>query len=564
MLYGESEVDLAFALTAYQPYALLVQLTERRPTDSAGSVTEKLGKRQAGSKRGKASVINIHLPTREAVCLLIQAGVRPDLVVVSPHMFPIVDGCCQWWQHSVVAGYQPDYRALHPFALLTGHRVYNDQPLYVLSTPTSPVRCVDWLGDRIHTDQPLLGLYMIVKNEAGGIADTMHSVLPYLDGLSVLDTGSDDGTVETITSLMHDYGVSGAVHHGTFTDFSSTRNEALRLATATLNTTFLLMLNGDDTLIGGDQLRRFLSYRVHMCGASDEMYLASVDYEGHKLAWSERVMRTSNHRHDDWPSERWWHYIGVTHEHYTHDDYASGRNGDYAMTYGGRKMATSDDGMYWHIYHTYVRDDRDKLKQRAAKDAELLLGQLEHVPDDPRTMYYLSHSYDIQEDYVEAYKWHKRRTANIVARYHDHIASPNTVALPVADKEECTCLLRLGKIAGFRLEAQHGWPEAVEWFELTRALCPEQIECRYYLGEYYAMQGEYDKAWRYASEADALRASGQGLQHVLESELIQDRLPKFVEGLKQMRADSESAKGRTKGKKKKKKGSTSAARKDEL
>ena len=563
VLYGEYEVDLAFALTAYQPYALIIQLADRRPTDSAQSVADKLSKRQAGAKRGKAAVINLHLPSREAVCLLVEAGIQPDLIIVSPFVFPILDSCCRWWQDSVIVGYQPDYRVLHPFALKSGYRVYNDQPLYVLSTPHSPLRCVDSIGDRIEDDEPLLGLYMIVKNEAGGMADTMHSVLPYLDGLSVLDTGSDDGTVELIERMMDEYEVEGKVHHGKFTDFSTTRNEALRLATATLNTTFLLMLNGDDTLVGGEQLRLFLSSRVHMCGPSDEMYLASIDYEGHKLAWSERIMRTSNHRHDDWPSERWWHYIGVTHEHYTHEDYASGKYGDYAMTYAGRKMGSSDDGMHWHIYHTYVRDDREKLRKRAAKDAELLLGQLEQLPDDPRTMYYLSHSYDIQEDYVEAYKWHKRRTDRLVELYHNHTAAPNTQPLPVADKEECTCLLRLGKIAAYRLEALHGWDEAEQWFELARALCREQIESRFYLAERYARMGDYDKAWLYANEADALRVSGEGLQHVLESELVRDRLPQLVEGLKQLRAEGEKVKGKAR-KKKTKQSSAPTSKKDEL
>ena len=566
VLYGEYEVDLSFALTAYQPHALIIQLADRRPTDSASSIADKLSKRKSGAKRGKAAVINLQLPMREAVCLLIEAGIQPDLSLVSPWLFPIADSCCRWWQHSVVAGYQPDYRMLHQFALQTGHRIYNDQPLYVLSTPISPVRCIDWLGDAIQPDAPVLGLYMIVKNELGGMADTMHSVLPYLDGLSVLDTGSDDGTVELIERLMAEYGVAGAVHHGPFTDFSTTRNDALRLATATLNTTFLLMLNGDDTLIGGEQMLEFLSYRVHQCGPSDEMYLASIDYEGHKLAWSERIMRTSNHHHPDWPSTRWWHYTGVTHEHYTHDEYASGRDGDYAMTYAGRAMGANDDGMHWHIYHTYVRDDRDKLKRRAAKDAELLLGQLKQLPDDPRTMYYLSHSYDIQEDYVEAYKWHQRRTAAIVAAYRTHEADRRNTPLPVADKEECTCLLRLGKIAAFRLESLHGWDEAEQWLELTRALCREQIECRFYLAEHYAMDGNYEKAWVYAKEAEALHASGAGLQHVLESELIRDRLPPLVDGLKQVMNERDSSNVKSKGKKKKKRSAATGVgvKKDEL
>ena len=291
-----------------------------------------------------------------------------------------------------------------------------------------------------------------------------------------------------------------------------------------LNTTFLLMLNGDDTFIGGEDLRRFLEQRVHLCGPSEEMYLLCVDYDGHKIAWSERVMRTSNHRHADWPSTRWWHYTGLTHESYTHIPYASGALGDFAMTYAGRPAGGVDDGFRFHIHHTYIRDHKEKLHARAEKDAQLLLRQLETLPDDPRTLYYLSHSYDIQERYAEAFTWHQRRVQKLVDR---HLAEPTT---PIeGDKEECTCLLRLGKISAYRLPEEHGWEEGEHWLELTRALCPDQIETRFYLAEHWMMEGDMARAWVYAKEADELRRSGKGMMHILESETVNQRLPQLVE-----------------------------------
>ena len=584
VLYGEFDVDLSFVLYHHQPDALIIQLTDRRKSDTLAQLTAKLDKRRSRTKRGKSANVVLNLPLPDALCVLRASGVDPDIIHVSPAVFPLQHACCRWWEgRAAVIGHSPGYPELHRLALTTGRRVFSDQPLWVLSKAESPVRCEDDVGDWVAPEEPLLGVWMIVKNELGGMQDTLHSILPHIDGLSVLDTGSDDGTDALIARMMTDYGVPGAVHHGPFTDFSRTRNDALRLASSTLNTTFLLMLNGDDTFIGGDQLRLFLASHVHMCGPSDEMYLVSVDYEGHKVAWSERLMRTSNHRHPDWPSARWWHYEGVTHESYTHVAYASGALGDYAMTYAGMAAGGVDDGLRFHVYHTYVRDHREKLHARAAKDVQLLLAQLDTLPDDPRTMYYLSHSYDIQDKFEEAYHWHLRRTEKIVAQYR---ADP--AHAPVADKEECTCLLRLGKIAAFRLPEAHGWDEAEQWLELARALCTDQIEARYYLAEhYYAVDVDLDRAWGYAQEADGLRRSGEGMVHVLESETINKQLPMLVDAIRLSRrqaasraegtADGEDDKGnakpkgkaKVKGQVKRKKsakggGKTGASNKDEL
>ena len=576
VLLGDFDVDLSFVLYHLQPHALLLHISDNRRTDPLPQLREKLSKRRGTSKRGKTANVHLNLDPTAAICVLRGWGIEPDVVHVSPHILPLSSACCRWWEGpAVVLGHAPGYANLHSLALLTGRRIFVDQPLWVLSKPHSEVRCLDDVGHLIDRSAPLVGLYMIVKNEAGGMEDTMHSILPHIDGLSVLDTGSDDGTDALIERMMGETNVPGAVHHGSFIDFSTTRNEALRLASSTLNTTtFLLMLNGDDTFVGGDDLRRFLGERVHLCGPSEEMYLLCVDYDGHKIAWSERVMRTSNHRHADWPSTQWWHYIGLTHESYTHIPYASGELGDFAMTYAGRPAGGVDDGFRFHIHHTYVRDHKEKLHARAQKDAQLLLRQLEIMPDDPRTLYYLSHSYDIQDKYAEAYTWHQRRVRKVVDR---HLADPS--AAIEADKEECTCLLRLGKISAYRLPEEHGWEEAERWLELTRALCPEQIETRFYLAEHFYIEGDAARAWTYAREAEELRKTGRGMMHVLESETVNHRLPQLVELVKTAmrgqtlvggegaRGDSAGAEGGSaKGKttKKRKKAAGKASKKDEL
>ena len=64
--------------------------------------------------------------------------------------------------------------------------------------------------------QPLLGLVMIVKNEARGIVDTLASVIPFVDRWTILDTGSTDGTQDLIRQHV---GPDGQLFEEPFVDF---------------------------------------------------------------------------------------------------------------------------------------------------------------------------------------------------------------------------------------------------------------------------------------------------------------------------------------------------------
>ena len=298
------------------------------------------------------------------------------------------------------------------------------------------------------------------------------------------------------------------------------------------------MLNGDDTLVNGADLRGFLSERVYACGPSDEMYLMSVDYDGHKVAWSERVMRSTNHEFGRLAGRTaHWHYTGLTHEVYTNIPLAEGHNGSYAMVYAGRAVSAEDNRYRFHIHHTYARDDREKLIRRGAQDVKLLKRQLETKPNDERTLYYIAHSYDIQEDFANAYIWHQKRVDRVLKEYQR-----NPYKAVEADREACTSLLRLGKIKAFRLGANNDWIEAKKHLLNARALCPTQIESRYYLAETawrmgtdaaleQTSEGESARkeARMYAREATALVSDGRGLVHVLENETVHKALPRLMQ-----------------------------------
>ena len=149
--------------------------------------------------------------------------------------------------------------------------------------------------------RPLLSFVAIVKNEAANIAKTLASVKPWVDRWTVLDTGSTDGTQDIVRSAMA--GVPGLLFQEAFDDFSATRNRALRFDAerSPLETSeFTLMLSGDETLVGGEELRAYLEkQRLATTGAY------CVQMESGTRQWPyPRVLRTSGG----------WRYVGVRHE----------------------------------------------------------------------------------------------------------------------------------------------------------------------------------------------------------------------------------------------------------
>ena len=74
--------------------------------------------------------------------------------------------------------------------------------------------------------KPSLCLNMIVKDENDRIIRCLQSAAPYIKAYSILDTGSTDGTTDTIRAFFDDKGIKGHVHFGEFRNFSQARNEA--------------------------------------------------------------------------------------------------------------------------------------------------------------------------------------------------------------------------------------------------------------------------------------------------------------------------------------------------
>ncbi len=143
---------------------------------------------------------------------------------------------------------------------------------------------------------------MIVKDEAPSIVRVLESVLPAVDHIAILDTGSTDDTPQIASKWLVNCGATWTVRGEPFVafdkitdrriiDFAATRNRALEIA-AEKNPVFTLMMSGDETLSGAVALLKFLD--AHR-DAPEDAYAVTMR-RGEKTWRYPRILRTGGGR----------------------------------------------------------------------------------------------------------------------------------------------------------------------------------------------------------------------------------------------------------------------------
>lgn len=200
----------------------------------------------------------------------------------------------------------------------------------------------------------LLGLVMIVRNEAHGIRATLESFIPFVDRWTVLDTGSTDGTQDIVRQYS---GVPGELHEEPFVDFATSRNRALELHGT--STAYTIMPDSDDRLVNGSALRAFLDSR-----ASIPAYMVNLR-RGDLSYFLPLVLRAASG----------WRYHGAVHEYIgpvAGEGFASTRIPDVQVVQDRVAQSAEASSKRWH------------------RDLELLLASDAANPNDPRTLFYLA------------------------------------------------------------------------------------------------------------------------------------------------------------------------------
>src|SRR3974390_1818481 len=196
---------------------------------------------------------------------------------------------------------------------------------------------------------PSICLNMIVRNEAHILHEVLDAVSVYISSWVIVDTGSEDGTQDTIRAHMTALGIPGELHERPWRDFGHNRSEALELARGRGD--YIWVIDADDMVVGTLDFPGLPADCYSLRDGSDSRY------------WRKQVFRGGMP----------WRYEGVVHEYAVCDAPAieARLDGDYyieSRRLGGRNL------------------DPKKYE----RDRDLLLAEVARNPEDPRAVFYLA------------------------------------------------------------------------------------------------------------------------------------------------------------------------------
>jgi len=219
-------------------------------------------------------------------------------------------------------------------------------------------------------------LTMIVKNEEAVIIPGLQKALPFITHYCICDTGSTDNTKKVITDFFTKFNIPGQIHNIPWKNFGHNRTVALQKSREYQPEGFSLMLDADDTLEGELDPLFFESHRTS-------------DVDGFYITIKQGFMKYN--RVQVFRNSKQWVYERSIHE-YPHLPNA--------------KKDNIPDTLWMTSNRTGARNqDKEKYK----RDAGLLMEDLQRIPNDPRSLFYLGNSWRDYGDFERAKKYYRRR-----------------------------------------------------------------------------------------------------------------------------------------------------------
>ena len=298
-----------------------------------------------------------------------------------------------------------------------------------------------------------LCLNMIVRNEAAVIERCIGSVLPHIQCWSIVDTGSNDGTQDTIRRLLGH--LPGELAERPWVDFSTNRNEALDLARRYGD--YALIIDADDVLEVAPG-RSFAA--LERPGYAIEVVNLTSNY------WRDALLRLDVD----------WVWKGVVHE------YPTCSRMDEVPRLGGLRIRCIGGGAR----------SQAGLHQKYLHDAELLRHGLVAEPDNTRYAFYLAQSLRDAGEMEEALAAYQRRVE--MGGWEDEVFfSKYCIAL---------IMQRLG----------HAFDDVTSAYLDAWRLQPHRAEPVCYLAGYLLEKQRHEQARDYARIAIATPMPAQGVQ----------------------------------------------------
>ena len=230
-----------------------------------------------------------------------------------------------------------------------------------------------------------IALLMMVKNEKKRLHVSLESVKDVVDSFVIYDTGSTDNTMEICEEYANKFNIPLRLTQGDFVDFSISRNVSLDFADSFEDIDYLLMLDTNDELQGGQFLRKICLEYLH---SDSSGFLVCQTWFSGNLDKYYNVRLIKAHKN--------WRYSCPVHE------YIETKNPEYEK----HPIVKLPDILV--LYQDRSLDD-DKSGKRFHRDKELLLNAYRKDPSEPRTVFYLAQTFSCLNENADALYYYKMR-----------------------------------------------------------------------------------------------------------------------------------------------------------
>ena len=237
-----------------------------------------------------------------------------------------------------------------------------------------------------------IALLMMVKNEHKRLHVSLNSVLGYVDSIVMYDTGSEDNTIEIASNFCKKNNIIFRLKEGTFVDFSTSRNVSLDFADTFEDIDYLLLLDSNDELRGGSNMRKFCKEQINSPSTG---FLVCQEW------WSGQYIKYYNLRMVK--ARQGWRYVGTVHEWMKNTRF---KTEEEEAASEDKKIRMPSEVI---LYQDRTADD-DKSLKRFERDKILLLKEHEDNPTDTRTIFYLAQTCSCLGHSEESFKYYSLRS----------------------------------------------------------------------------------------------------------------------------------------------------------
>lgn len=321
----------------------------------------------------------------------------------------------------------------------------------------------------------LINFCMIVKNGGELFQKMLKENYHLIDRWTIIDTGSDDGTVEFIEEFLKNK--KGKLYREEFEDFDKTRNKCLDYAGDKCKYNIML----DDTYIVQGKLREFLNkVRGDQFSNSFSLYIRSGDneYVSNRITKSRDKLR----------------YIFKIHEVI---DFENNIN-----------IIIPQDEI--NIIDERSEYMEKRTMNRKQKDLELLLEEHRENPNIPRHLYYIAQTYSLLQEYEKAAEYFEKR-----------INHENPGFIP----EKFDACFELARLYNFKLNKS--WEICEKKYLEAYEIDNTRPESFYFIGIHYYLTNQKEIAYKYFVKSFELGYPLKS-QYSLKPTLSFYFLPKFL------------------------------------